>query len=83
MTRAPFRPGAAKLDLLSVPSLDLRSEPEAWSTPTEVDDRTRHVLVPVEILAHGVAMRKAEDSSNVVRVDQIVEKYAPGHQSSL
>jgi len=66
-----------------VPALDLRSEPETWSTTAKVEDWTRHVRVPVEILAHGVAMREPEDPSDVVCVDEVVDKHAAGHVSSL
>ncbi len=82
-TRVPPRSGPAKLDLPDVPSLDLRSEPEAGSTTAEVEDWTRHVRVPVEILAHGVAVGEPKDPSDVVCVDEIIDEHAAGHESSL
>ena len=66
-----------------MPSLDLRSEPEAWSTTAKVKDRTRHVRVPVEILAHRVAVGEPKDPSDVVRVDEIIDEHAARHESSL
>jgi hypothetical protein len=69
--------------LPGVPSLDLRSQPETRATAAEIEDRTRHLGVSVEILAHGVAVSKSKDPSDVVCVDQIVDEHAAGHESSL
>lgn len=77
------RPGSAERDLSSVPSLDLWPQPQAWSAAAQVEDRTRHVGVPVHILAHRVPMREPEDAGNVMRVDQIVDDHSPGHDTSL
>ena len=75
--------GSAELDLPRVPSLDLRSQPKARSTTAKVEDWTRHVRVPVEILAHRVAVGETKDPSNVVGIDEIVDAHASGHGSSL
>ena len=37
----------------------------------------------MEILAHGVAVGEPKDPSDVVRVDQIVDEHAAGHEPSL
>jgi hypothetical protein len=66
-----------------MPPLDLGSQPEAWSTTAEIDDRARHVRVPVQILAHGIPVTEPKDPSNVVRVDQIIDEYAACHEISL
>lgn len=82
-TSTPPRPCPSELDLPSVPSLDLGSKPEARSTTAEIEDWTRHVGVPVHVLAHGVPVSESEDSSDVVRVDQITDEHAAGHETSL
>jgi hypothetical protein len=69
--------------LPGVPSLDVRSQPETRSTGAKIEDRTRHVGVAVEILAHGVAVSESKDPSDVVRVNQVVDEHATGHESSL
>lgn len=66
-----------------MPSLDLRSQPEARSTTAEIENRARHIGVPVHVLAHGVPVGEAEDPSNVVCVDQIIDEYAASHTTSL
>ena len=54
--------------------------PEARATATEIEGRPRHVRIAVQILAHRVAMGEAEDSGDVMRVDQVVEEHATGHR---
>jgi excisionase family DNA binding protein len=39
--------------------------------------------MPVQVEAHGVSVGEAEYPGDVVRVDQIIEKYATGHRTSL
>jgi hypothetical protein len=82
-TCAPLRSRAAELDLPGVPSLDLRSQPEARPATAKIKDWARHVRISVHVEAHGVPVSEAENPSDVVRIDQIVENYATGHRSSL
>jgi hypothetical protein len=82
-TRVPPRSSPAELDLPGVPSLDLRAQPEARSTTTKIEDRPRHVRIAVHVETHGVSVGETEYPGDVVRVDQIIEKYATGHRTSL
>jgi hypothetical protein len=66
-----------------VPSLDLRSEPEARPATAKIKDWARHVRIAVHVEAHGVPVGEAEYPGDVVRVNQIIEKYATGHDRSL
>jgi len=66
-----------------VPPLDLRSEPQARSAAAEVEDWARHVGIAMHVLAHGVAMGEPQYPGDVMRVNQIVEEHAAGHQTSL
>jgi hypothetical protein len=79
----PPRSGPAELDLPRMPSLDLRAQPEAWSTTTKIEDRSRHVRIAVHVETDGVSVGEAEDPGDVMSVDQIIDKYATGHQTSL
>ena len=65
----PPRAGSAELDLPGVPSLDLRSQPEAGSTTTKIEDRPRHVRIAVHVETDRVSVGEAEYPGDVVRVD--------------
>lgn len=80
---APLRPGSAELDLPGMPSLYLRSQPEARPATAKIKDRPRHVGVPVQVLAHRVAVGEAENPGDVMRIDEIVEEHASSHRTSL
>jgi hypothetical protein len=66
-----------------VPALDLGPKPQAWSTTSQVEDWAWHFGIPVHVLAHGVSVSESEDSSDVMGVDEIVDKHAAGHRTSL
>ena len=66
-----------------MPALDLRTKPKARPAWAEVEDRPRHVGVATLILADGVALRKAENPGDFVSVDEVVDKYASRHKTSL
>jgi hypothetical protein len=66
-----------------VPSLDLGSEPEARPATAKIEDGTRHVRVPVQVLAYGVPVSESEDAGHVVCVDQIIDEHTSSHEASL
>ena len=80
---APLRPCSAELDLPGMPSLYLRSQPEARPATAKIKDRARHVGIPVQVLAYRVAVGEAENLGDVMRVDEIVEEHALSHRTSL
>lgn len=80
---APLWSRSPEFDLLGVPPLDLRSEPEAWATAAEVEDGARHVGIPLEVLAHGIPVSEPKDPGNIVCVDQVVDVHATRHGASL
>jgi hypothetical protein len=65
------------------PSLDLRAQPELDSAVTEVQDRPRHVCVPMLINAHGVSVSKPEQLRDAVGIHQIVEVHLSAHGRRL
>jgi hypothetical protein len=73
------RPSAAGRDLPRVPPVDLGAQPEARPPMPEVEDGSRHVWIPVDVEAHSVSVGEAENTGDLVCIDQIVEKYAAGH----
>jgi hypothetical protein len=66
-----------------VPALDFGSQPEARTTAAEIEDRARHVRIPVQILADRIAVGESEDSGDVVCVDQVIEMDTARHDASL
>jgi len=66
-----------------MPLLYLRSQPEARSATTKVQDWARHLGIPVEVLTHRVAVSETENPCDVMRVDEIVEEHTPSHWPSL
>ena len=66
-----------------MPPLDLGSQPETRPTTAEIEDWTRHVGVPAQVLADGIPMREPKDPSNIVCVDQIIEEHPTRHEASL
>ena len=82
-SRLPPRSGSAELDLLGVPALDLRSQPEARSAASEVEDRTRHVWMSMEVEAYRVPVSEPEDACDVMCVDGVIEEHSAGHGASL
>jgi hypothetical protein len=66
-----------------MPPLDLGTQPEARTTRTKIEYRSRHVRVSALVLAHGVAVRQAKDPSDLVGVDELVDCDSPGHEASL
>lgn len=58
---ATFRPSAAARHLSSRPALNLLAQPQLRPTATEIDNRTRHVPIPVLVDAHRAGMREAEE----------------------
>lgn len=80
---APLRPCSAELDLAGMPSLYLRSQPEARPATAKIKDRARHVGIPVQVLAHRVAVGEAENLGDVMRIYEIVKQHASSHRTSL
>jgi hypothetical protein len=69
--------------LVSVPTLDLRSQPEAWPPAPKVQNRSRHVRITPHVQAHRVPVGEPEDPRDVVCVDEVFQGYATGHGASL
>jgi hypothetical protein len=82
-SRTTPRTRLPKRRLARVPTLDLRSQPEARTSAAEVEDWPRHVLVAAHVEAHRIAVGEPEDPRDVMRVDEVFEGYAPGHLASL
>ena len=66
-------------DLVGVPALNLGAQPEFRASAAEVNNRTRHVCVLALVLADGVAVGEAEDASDLVGIDEIVDIYPLTH----
>ena len=69
--------------LATVPTLDLRSQPEAWPPAPKVQDRSRHVRITAHVQAHCVAVGEPEVSRDVMRVNEVFQGYAAAHEASL
>jgi hypothetical protein len=63
--------------------LDLGSQPETRPSATEIEDWTRHLGVPLHVLAHGISVSEPQDLSDLVGVDQVIDEHATGHGTSL
>ena len=63
--------------------LDLSTEPKLDSPVTEIEDRARHVLVPVLVHADRVAVSEPEQPGDAVGVNQVVEIYLSSHRPRL
>jgi hypothetical protein len=68
--------------LLVSPALDFGSEPELYSTLSEVEHRHRHVVIPLLILQDGISVGEAQDLSDALRIEEIVSLDSD-HQASL
>jgi hypothetical protein len=66
-----------------MPPFYLRTGPEHRPAGAEVDDGAGHVGIPVLVLADRVAVSEAEDLSDVVGVDQILDEDAARHGKRL
>jgi|GEM_PF-6475489 len=66
-----------------MPSLDVRSEPEARTSWTEIEDWTRHLLVSPLVLADCVSVAQTEDLGYCVRINQVIEHDSSRHAASL
>lgn len=60
------------------PALDLRAKPKHGAPAPEVEHRPGHVLVPNLILADAVSICQAEDLSDVLSIDEVVNQYSTG-----
>jgi hypothetical protein len=70
-TDASSRPRTAVGDLVSCPTLDLRTEPEHAPPASKVDDGAGHVGVAVLVDAHRVGRGEPEDVGNPARIDEV------------
>ena len=70
--RAAGWSGPAALGLMLGPLRDLGAQPKLCAAAAETDDRAGHVRVAPLVLAHCVAMRKAEDLGDAVCVNEVV-----------
>ena len=73
------RPPATLRRLFFGPPLYLRLQPELDATIPEIQDRPRHVGVPVLIHADRVAVGESKDLGHAVRVEKVVEIYVSTH----
>ena len=69
----------AERPLASVPTFDLRPQPEAGTPVAEVEDRSWHVRITAHVQAHRVAVGEPEDPREVMRVNEVFQCYAAGH----
>jgi hypothetical protein len=65
------------------PPLDFRLQPELDATIPEIQDWPRHVGVPVLIDADRVAVGESENLGHAVRIEKVVEVYAPAHATQI
>ena len=65
------RTRSATSRLLVGPSLDLGTQPELDAALSEIENRSRHIAVPLLVLEHRVAIGQTEDLGNALRVDQV------------
>ena len=65
------------------PALDLRPKPQHGTAATEVDHWPGHVRITGLVLAHRVAVRKAEDLGHVASINQIVYEHSVRHAQEL
>jgi hypothetical protein len=77
----PARPTLC--ELTSRPCFDLRPKPQLGPSIAELADWTRHVVVPVLIHAHGVAVSETEELGDAVCVEEIVDVYLAAHIARL
>jgi len=79
-SRSPSRAGTTLSCLHLGPAFDFRTQPELHPSIAEVDDRTRHVVVPALVEANAVAMRQPEDVGDHLSVDEVLGADARTHQ---
>ena len=72
-------PSATLRRLFFSPLLYLRLQPELDATVPEIQDRPRHVGVPVLIHADRVAVGESEDLGHAVGVEEVIEVYVSTH----
>ena len=66
-----------------MPALDLWTKPKAGTAWPQVQYRAGHGRVAALVQTDRVALAQAEHSSDLVRVDEIVECYSSRHLGSL
>ena len=79
------RPSRTSLSLCrptTQPRFYLRTEPQQWTVRTKVYDGPRHVRVTTLVGAHGVAVGKAEEVGDLLRIDQVLRADI-GHMKSV
>ena len=69
--------------MASVPSLDLGSQPEAGAAGSKIEDRPWHVWIPALVLADGISVAEPQDPSDVVGIDEVVDRNPSWHVASL
>jgi len=70
-------------DLVGRPSLDLRSEPELDSPFAEIENGSRHVVVPMLVDAHSVPVRQPKHLGDSQRIYQLLDRNLLGHGKRL
>jgi hypothetical protein len=70
--RSAFAPSATSRLLLDSPKLNLGTQPELDAPVSEVEHWRRHVVVPMLVDAHRVAVGETEKVSDSIGVKEIV-----------
>jgi hypothetical protein len=65
------------------PTLYLGAEPELHAPVAELAHWTRHVLVPVLVNAHRVAVSETQEFGHSVCVEKIVDVYPSTHRQEI
>ena len=77
--RASFASCAPARGLLGRPSLDFRPDPELDSPFAEVENGSRHVVVPMLVDAHSVPVRQPKHLGDSLRIYQVLDCNLLGH----
>ena len=80
-THAALRARSPASSLLRRPALDLRAKPEFDPAVAEIDDGTRHVVIPALVETDAVPVRKPERIRDSLRVHQVFRGYEWRHSN--
>jgi hypothetical protein len=65
------------------PRFNFRSQPQAYSSCAQLDDRSWHVRIPLQVSRHALPMREPKDLRDDERIDEILAVDPGGHERSL
>jgi hypothetical protein len=72
-SRATTRAGAPSRRLLNRPACNIWLEPDQDASVAKVEDRPRHIRIPMLVDAHRIPVCKPEQLGHAVGVDEIVD----------